>query len=63
MTIGFVLQVGKATCVTSDQMTALITSAKMEQHVLMVTVDTPVNVQTATQVSTFDYNSVDFAKV
>ena len=63
MTIGFVLQAGKATSVTSDQMTALITSVLMEQRVLTVIVDTPVNVPMATQVSTFDYDSVDFPSV
>ena len=35
----------------------------MEQPVVTVIVDTPVNVPMATQVSTFYYDSVDFVKV
>ena len=59
----FIVQVGKGTFVTPDQMTALTTSVPMERHVLTVIIDTPVCVAKGSQASNFCCDKVEFTTI
>jgi len=59
----FNVQVGKGISVTSDQMTALTTSVRMERHVLTVLIDIPVCVAKGSQASNFCCDKVEFTTI